>query len=366
MKSKIILSIMGWLITNLITPNTYAQVVQKVVEEASIERTETPKNKLETQEIIIRKKGDKDSKFTMEITGSKVLINGKPIAEFSEDGLTINNRKIIIKEGNKITVDFNGDTFNGLDNPENIKEIQIDRLPDDRFFGNGETTKTYLGVTTEKDAAGAKITFVEKDSPADKAGLQKDDVIYKIDKEDVINYSDLSSIISSKKADDVITIYFVRFGKQKNIKATLKTKTNKFGINKIYEFNMPDGKQRRLTIPRGPLDNKAEFYFDDDNINSVFIDTRKPKLGIKIQDTEEGNGVKVLEVEEGSLSQKAGIKVNDIIINIADAATTNTDVAREQLKQNKEKQTYTIKAKRDGKEMNFNIVIPKKLKTVNL
>ena len=70
-------------------------------------------DKKETQEIIIRKKGDKDTKVTVEITGNKVIVNGKPLAEFSEDGITINNRKIIVREGNSMTFDF-GDNFSAL------------------------------------------------------------------------------------------------------------------------------------------------------------------------------------------------------------------------------------------------------------
>ena len=48
-------------------------------------------------EIIIRKKGDKDAKITVEISGDKVTINGKPLAEFKDDEATINRRNIIIR-----------------------------------------------------------------------------------------------------------------------------------------------------------------------------------------------------------------------------------------------------------------------------
>ncbi|MDQ2863883.1 MAG: PDZ domain-containing protein [Bacteroidota bacterium] len=40
----------------------------------------------------------------------------------------------------------------------------------------------------------------------------------------------------------------------------------------------------------------------------------RPKLGLKIEDTEKGERVKVLSVEEGSAADKAGIKKDDIII----------------------------------------------------
>ena len=57
---------------------------------------------------------------------------------------------------------------------------------------------------------------------------------------------------------------------------------------------------------------------------------------------------------------------DDIVTEIAGEKINNTDEAREQLQENKDKFSYTIKAKRNGTEMNFEVKIPKKLKTVDL
>ena len=76
--------------------------------------------------------------------------------------------------------------------------------------------------------------------------------------------------------------------------------------------------------------------------------------------------MKVLEVEENSASAAAGMQKDDIVTEIGGAKVNNTDDVREQLMENADKKTYTIKALRNGKEMNFEIKIPKKLKTVNL
>lgn len=55
------------------------------------------KDKKASQEIIIRKKGEKDTKITVEIKGDKVTINGKPLSEFKDDEITINKRNIIVR-----------------------------------------------------------------------------------------------------------------------------------------------------------------------------------------------------------------------------------------------------------------------------
>ena len=93
---------------------------------------------------------------------------------------------------------------------------------------------------------------------------------------------------------------------------------------------------------------------------------RQQKLGLKIQDTEDSKGVKVLEVDKDSPAEKAGLKKDDIVTEIGGKKVSNTDEVREQLHENHDKSAYTIKVKRNGSEMSFDIKIPKKLKTANL
>jgi serine protease Do len=367
MKKNITLTVLGWLFASMFGQAIYAQTEKIEKEEIIIKEGTASKDLKETQEIIIRKKGDKDTKITLDISGGKVLINGKPMAEFNEDGITINNRKMIIRDGNKITMDFNGDHFADLDKLEGLSDISIDRIGDNMVFGNGEISKTFLGVNTEKDKEGAKITRVEKDSPAEKAGLQKEDIIYKVGDKKIDDMETLSEVISAMKPDDNAKIYFLRDGKKKDVTAKLALRKNSFGINRMYSFKMPNGRSRSFTFPTPPtapsFDFNKNFNFDG---GRLLIDTRRPKLGIKIQDTEEGNGVKILDVEEGSNSAAAGLLKDDIVTEIGGAKITNTDEAREQLRENAEKSSYSMKAKRNGKEMDFTIKIPKKLKTANL
>jgi serine protease Do len=374
MKTRLTLSIIGWLFTMLYGKQSLAQTLtEKVIVEApqvTIKEV-NPSSDKETQEIIIRKKGSKDTKVTVEITGNKVMINGKPMAEFKEDGITINNRKIIIREGNKFTMDFSDDITRMNDdntrmNDDNTRMLDNLEGMDFNDFGGVETTKSFLGVGTEKDKEGAKIMNVEKASPAEKAGLKVDDIIYKVNDKKVDGMIALSEIVTAMKVGDKATVYFLRNGKKEQVDATIGERKNTFTINKVFAYKMPDGKVRSLRMPRMPRDIDIKGNFNFDNNSNIFLDLRKPKLGLKIQDTEEGNGVKVLDVEAESASAKAGLLKDDIVTEIGGVKVNTTDDAREQLKENKEKSTYIIKAKRNGKEMEFTIKIPKKLKTAEL
>ncbi len=352
MKRKITLGLIGWLLASLGGYKTMAQ--------------EMPEKK-ETQEVIIRKKGNKDTKVTVEITGDKVLINGKPLVEFNEEGVTINNRKMIVRDGNKIMMDFDGkmlDLHDKLKGLEGLKDFEFHFDDDEMNFGESKGY-TYMGVNTEKTPEGLKITTVTKGSPAEKAGLQKEDVIYQIDDAKVESREALTEMIRAKKAGDKVKVYFIRDGKKKDEKLVLGTQKN--SIVKTFSYTKPDGTMKSLSIPRTPrhpgMSDGDDFMFDGEGMN---LFEHRQKLGLKIQDTEEGNGVKVLEVEAASAAAGAGLMKDDIITEIGGVKINNTDDAREQLQENKERSSYGLKAKRNGTEMMFTVKIPKKLKSANL
>lgn len=331
------------------------------------------KGKKETQEIIIRKKGEKDTKITVEIKGDQVTINGKPLSEYKDDEITINKRNIIIRDGKGGTrfqmypQDFEGLTFAGGDNDE---------------------SGAFLGVTTKADnegkkdskSDGAEITNITKESAAEKAGLKNGDIITKINEKKVDDPNSLSEAVTSFKPKDEVTVYYKRDGKESSVKATLGERKESRSMS--YSFSGPDGMTRSFSMPRLQTVPGIEMWNDKEladmaakvwtpgagNNFNLLGDTypRHQKLGLKIQDTEEGNGVKVLDVDKDSPAEKAGLKKEDMVTEIGGKKITNTDEMREQLMENMEKSTYNIKATRNGSAMSFDIKIPKKLKTANL
>ena len=326
------------------------------------------KEKKESQEIIIRKKGDKDTKITVEINGDKVTINGKPLSEFKDDEITINRRNIIVRDGKgnsryQVTTPDAFDGFSGFWSDDNAEP------------------RAFLGVTTEDVEGGAKITNVSKESAAEKAGLKAGDIITKVGDKKVEGPESLYDVVSSMKPKDDVTVYYKRDGKDNSAKAVLGE--NKESRSMAYSFSGPDGLARAYTMPRTPRvqsvpkiemwndkelgDMYPKVFGSGDGYN-LFGETypRQKRLGLRIQDTEDGNGVKVLGTDTDSPAEKAGLKKDDIVTEIAGKKVSNTDEAREQLMEAQEKSSYNIKAKRNGSEMSFDIKIPKKLKTANL
>ncbi len=342
---------------------------EKQVKKAKIQQEKAEKmlNQSKSQEIIIRKKGEKDTKITVEIKGDNITINGKPINEFKDSDVTINKKEIRIFDGKR----------NLAISPGNM-EMFFDGPFNGTFLNENSA---FLGVTStleneDNDEAkqnGAKITDVTNGSAAEKAGLKTGDIITKINDKKIETPSALSEAIGSFKPKDEVTVYYKREGKEKSTKAIL-------GESKAIKItgmgsNNADGNNFSFTLPRTPkmppMPNMKDFNWNEngnfENFNrmeSMF--PRQQKLGLKIQDTEEGNGVKVLDTDKDSPAQKAGLLKDDIVTEIGGAKITTTDDAREQLMENADKFSYNIKALRNGKAMSFDIKIPKKLKTANL
>ena len=93
---------------------------------------------------------------------------------------------------------------------------------------------------------------------------------------------------------------------------------------------------------------------------------RGPKLGLSVQDTDDGKGVKILEVDEDSYAAKAGLKEEDIITEIDGKAVNSVDQVSKIVRDSKEKPSVMMKLQRGGKTQNIEVKIPRKLKSADL
>ena len=193
------------------------------------------------QEIIIRKSDDKNKQLIIDFNNGAVTINGKSILDYNDNGITIKGKKFSFGDkGDPITVE-------GFDLSDFLSQFNGDA------FGNSETSRTFLGVQTEKSEKGLLIKDVVKESPAEKAGLQKDDIIKSFDGKALSEPQDLYDAVTAKKSGDEVKLQIVRSGKSKNVKVTLGEKKEK---SMSFSFQSPN-KNNILTIPKTPPTPKA-------------------------------------------------------------------------------------------------------------
>src|SRR5438067_2501435 len=96
-----------------------------------VESDNGDKDKLgDYDEIIIKKKGDKGGKVTVEIKGDDVLVNGKPLSDYDDDNISVRKNNVTVWNGNsRVFMAAPASPF--------------------RYNVNGE--RAFLGVTTDED-----------------------------------------------------------------------------------------------------------------------------------------------------------------------------------------------------------------------
>jgi serine protease Do len=304
--------------------------------------------KKDVQQIIITRKNDKADKIVVEINGDKITVNGKPLDEYKDKGGDISVRLQKLKELESLSripgMSYNWNMNNDGDNFKVFKE---------------DANQAMLGVTTEKTENGVEIQDISNESAAEKAGLKENDIITKIDDTKVESPDDLSSAIKKHKPGDKVSVTYLRDKKEQKVTAEL---TKWKGANMFS--TMPDFK---MDMGDMNLENMMPKLKTLPRMNQNWNWTGGgPKLGLSVQDTDDGKGVKVIEVDEESNAEKAGIKEGDVITEVDSKAVNSADEVAKIIRESKDKVSVMIKLQRSGKTQNIEVKIPRKLKTADL
>ncbi|MFY7694597.1 MAG: PDZ domain-containing protein [Sediminibacterium sp.] len=222
--------------------------------------------------------------------------------------------------------------------------------------------KAFLGVSTETSSEGALVVEVSPESPAAKAGLAEDDIITQVNKDPIKKQSDLYAAIGKYKEGDKVTIEYLRDGK-KNKKEIVLAKNKMETRTEVYEF-VPDNFNQNFNKDFNKNFRKGFALPNLPNLEEIYVNTKKPKLGISIEDLEEGNGVKITAVNEASPASKAGLKIGDIITSIDkhevkevnDIKWQNFDTG----------QTLKLSIMRNKEVKTIEVKIPKKINSADL
>lgn len=240
--------------------------------------------------------------------------------------------------------------------PEEQLRNLLENLSRERFsykmpnFEMPEENKALLGVATEKDEKGARIVEVNPGTPAEKCGLQKDDIITSVNGYNISDPENLYSEIGKYKPEDKIKIDYLRNGEAKTSNAKLAP-------------NMPA--ERRM--PERIQDLDMQFFLDRDFRD--LLDRSggpKPSLGLTLTDTEKERGLEVTSVKENTPAAKAGLQKTDLLLSINGKELKDVDDVKRLKLTLKEGDTWKVVYERSGKKMETDINFPKKIKTAEL
>ena len=341
---------------------------------------------------------NKDDKALKEVTVKVLSKEGKDLknnkGDKKENGELTEERVNVLIDGDKIIINgeevgendprINGQGKNGVilkrmmtprgNSKENkiVEGKPLDLNIDDvlSFATPAQSNAAFLGVISEENELGAKINEVSKGSPAEKAGLKKDDIITNVNEEKITGPKDLYDAIGKYKPSDKVQISILKNGAKTKLTAELeKNKAQSFS------YSMPN---QGMTIepnwepntPRGRGNNGTQrFGFElpqMPELNNFFGNIEKPKLGISVEDVEENEGVKISSVSENSPAAKAGLKEDDIITEVNDKKVKDVDGIKPIIKGATEGTVFKFNITRNGKKTVIEVKIPKKLKTADL
>jgi serine protease Do len=222
--------------------------------------------------------------------------------------------------------------------PKGEKEGVVTRAFSWNFDGDGG----YLGVQTEeisrenlakyalREAKGVGVESVVDGSPAQAAGLQKGDVIVKVNGDEVTSARKLTRLVNEISPDHQARLTVVRGGSEREITVTVGKRPGVRWGEGSFQWSGPVGKFEMPVIPDMPnLQNLPRvgampFPPGSPDMPMTWSFGSRRQIGVGVTPLTKQlaghfgveSGVLVNNVREDSAAAKAGIKAGDIITEV--------------------------------------------------
>jgi serine protease Do len=187
-----------------------------------------------------------------------------------------------------------------------------------------EVTKENFAALGLREVRGAAIEKVLGESPADRAGLQPNDVIVKFNGTEVSSARQLTRLVAEVAPDHQARITILRGGSEREITATMgKRDTAQFEqavtLKDFYGFpGIPEFPE----IPKLPAPPGGTFGSDE---TFTLINGQSRQIGVAVAPLTEqladyfgvsGKGLLINNVRPDSPAAKAGLKAGDVIVEV--------------------------------------------------
>jgi serine protease Do len=220
-------------------------------------------------------------------------------------GPLINMKGEVIGVNAAITSTSGGNIGIGFAIPINLAKRVVDDL-----ISSGKVVRAYMGITPQeitgdmmeslslKEVAGVLVSKVEKDSPADKAGIQKGDVIMEFNSDKVPNVSKFRIAVATAKIGINIPVKVLRDNREMSINVKL---------DPYPEDVVAAGKEK---------DTKSTIA------SGITVEANDSQFAKRMNITSD-QGVVISKIDSDSPAAKSELAIGDIILEI-DKQEVNT------------------------------------------
>jgi len=223
-------------------------------------------------------------------------------------GALIDSRGALIGINSAILTKSGGNNGIGFAIPVDMVKNIVTKLVVD-----GKVIRGYLGVSIKdlskdlkevyRSKIGAVVLDIEKDSPAYHYGLQRGDLILKINSKVIKNSTSLQSIVASFNPNEKVTIQIERNKRFKIIKLVLSSR-----------------------------DKNIIKAIKNSTLNGLELSNLTPQVRQQFRITNNIDGVLIKNVKPNSEAEKNGIQAGDVIIQIEDKLVSNFNGLNKALK----------------------------------
>ncbi|MEK7286769.1 MAG: DegQ family serine endoprotease [Nitrospirota bacterium] len=178
----------------------------------------------------------------------------------------------------------------------------------DSLVATGKVSRGWLGVSIQDltpalgkefglpadESKGSLVTDVMPDSPADKAGLKRGDVILSFVNREIEDSSHLRNMVARTPVGTKASVKILRDKKQKEIIVTLS-------------------EQPKEVAQKGDIENEQE---PETGFFGFSVQELTPEVAEQYNLSSKDRGVIIVQIEAGSLAEEAGLREGDFILEI--------------------------------------------------
>lgn len=197
-----------------------------------------------------------------------------------------------------------------------------------------------------KSLKGVLVNDVIDKSPAEKAGLERGDVVVEFNDDRVVDADQFTKLVRGTKPDDVVNVTVIRDG-DKNV---IEVKMGKRKQSDIYKLTVkkPKGKKGEISL----------FRFGESahgRIGATLWDLNE-QLG-EYFGLEDGEGALIAELDEDGPAYEAGLRAGDVIVEMDGEKIEDKEDVSDVLAHSEEGDKVRIEVVRKGSSQTFTVEV---------